>query len=82
MMSRLCAAISTVVSFMMIMAASAFAQGCPAKELYSGVIAGLNNKLKVTMRKSYGFRSFRITVIALCHVLGKLTEPRFTHSFY
>ena len=31
------------------------------KEFSSGVIEGLNNKAKVTMRKSYGFRTFRVT---------------------
>ena len=35
---------------------------CRAKKhLSSGVVEGLNNKAKVTMRKSYGFRTFRIT---------------------
>ena len=48
----------------------------------SGVVESLNNKVKVTMRKSYGFRTFRITEIALYHVLGKLPEPELTHRFY
>jgi len=52
------------------------------KQFSSGVIEGLNNKAKVTMRKSYGFRTFRITEIALYHALGKLPEPKLTHSFY
>ena len=30
------------------------------KLLSSGVVEGLNNKAKVTMRKSYGFRTFRL----------------------
>ena len=30
------------------------------KLLSSGVVEGLNNKAKVTMRKSYGFRTFRV----------------------
>jgi transposase len=42
------------------------------KEFSSGVIEGLNNKAKVTMRKSYGFRTFRVTELALYHSLGKL----------
>ncbi len=29
------------------------------KQFSSGVVEGLNNKAKVTMRKSYGFRTFR-----------------------
>lgn len=52
------------------------------KQFSSGVIEGLNNKAKVTMRKSYGFRTFRITEIALYHVLGQLPEPKLAHSFY
>ena len=43
---------------------------------------GPNNKIKVTMRKSYGFQIFRITELALHHVLFKLPEPQLTHSFY
>jgi transposase len=52
------------------------------KEFSSGVVEGLNNKAKVTMRKSYGFRTFRITELALYHALGKLPEPELTHKFY
>ena len=42
---------------------------------------GLNNKAKVTMRRSYGFRTFRILELALYHSLGKLPEPELTHDF-
>ena len=52
------------------------------KQFSSGVVEGLNNKAKVTMRKAYGFRTFHMTEIALYHVLGKLPEPEITHSFY
>jgi transposase len=52
------------------------------KEFSSGVIEGLNNKAKVTMRKAYGYRSFRIAELSLFHVLGKLPEPKLTHDFY
>lgn len=52
------------------------------KQFSSGVIEGLNNKAKVTMRKSYGFRTFKATELALYHVLGKLPEPPLAHSFY
>lgn len=51
------------------------------KRFSSGVIEGLNNKAKVTMRKAYGFRTFRATEIALYHALGKLPEPQLTHRF-
>jgi transposase len=52
------------------------------KQFSSGVVEGLNNKVKVTMRKSYGFRTFRITELALYHALGKLPEPELTHEFF
>jgi transposase len=35
------------------------------KQFSSGAVGGLNNKIKVTMRRSYGFRTFRITERAL-----------------
>ena len=52
------------------------------KEFSSGVVEGLNNKAKVTMRWSYGFRTFRILELALYHSLGKLPEPELTHEFF
>ena len=52
------------------------------KQISSGVVEGLNNKAKVTMRRSYGFRTFRILELALYHSLGKLPEPEFTHEFF
>jgi transposase len=52
------------------------------RRLSSGVVEGLNNKAKLTMRKSYGFRTFRITEIALYHALGKLPEPQVAHRFF
>jgi transposase len=52
------------------------------KQLSSGVVEGLNNKAKVTIRKSYGFRTFHVTETALYHALGKLPEPPTAHRFY
>ena len=52
------------------------------KLLSSGVVEGLNNKAKVTMRRSYGFRTFRTLELALYHSLGKLPEPESTHDFF
>ena len=52
------------------------------KLLSSGVVEGLNNKAKVAMRKSYGFRTFRCLELALYHSLGKLPEPESTHEFF
>ena len=40
------------------------------KQFSSGVIEGLNNKAKVSMRKAYGFRTFHATELALYRVLG------------
>ena len=48
----------------------------------AGVVEGLNNKAKVTMRKSYGFRSPETLEIALYHNLANLPEPKFTHTFW
>src|SRR5437879_5537741 len=52
------------------------------KLLSSGVVEGLNNKAKVTTRKSYGFRTYRVLELALYHSLGKLPEPGSTHDFF
>jgi len=41
----------------------------------------LNNTAKV-MRKSYGFRTYRVLEPALYHSLGKLPEPESTHDFF
>ena len=49
--------------------------------LSSGVVEGMNNKAKLTMRKSYGFREYKSIEIALYHSLGKLPEPPITHRF-
>ena len=52
------------------------------KQISSGRVEGLNNKAKLTMRKSYGFRTFRVLELALYHSLGKLPEPELTHEFF
>lgn len=52
------------------------------KQFSSGVVEGLNTKVKLTMRKSYGFRTFKAAELALYHTLGKLPEPQLTHRFY
>ena len=50
--------------------------------LSAGAVEGLNNKAKVTIRKSYGFRSYRITELALYHALADLPQPEFAHRFW
>jgi transposase len=47
----------------------------------SGAVEGLNNKLKVIVRRSYGFRSYDVTTTALYHTLGHLPEPPLIHRF-
>jgi len=50
--------------------------------LSSGVVEGFNNKVKLTTRKSYGFRTCEAVETALYHNLGALPEPEFTHRFW
>ena len=50
--------------------------------LSSGVVEGFNNKVKLTTRKSYGFRTYEAVETALYHNLGDLPEPDFTHRFW
>jgi len=47
----------------------------------AGIVEGFNNKAKLTMRKSYGFRSEEVLETVLYHNLGNLPEPEFTHEF-
>jgi transposase len=48
----------------------------------SGVVEGFNNKVKLTTRKSFGFRTYEAIETALYHTLGNLPEPNFTHKFW
>jgi transposase len=50
-------------------------------EVSSGAVEGLNNKVKLVTRKSYGFRSPDVAKLALLHNLGRLPEPKRTHRF-
>ena len=52
------------------------------RALSSGVVEGFNNKVKLTTRKSYGFRTCEAVKTALYHNLGALPEPEFTHRFW
>jgi transposase len=47
----------------------------------AGIVEGLNNKVKLAMRKAYGFRSEKAIEMALYHQLGALPEPESTHRF-
>jgi len=48
----------------------------------SGIVEGFNNKVKLTTRKSYGFRTYEAAETSLYHNLGALPEPEFTHRFW
>lgn len=50
-------------------------------EISNAAVEGLNNKLRVVTRRSYGFRTYDAMEIALYHTLGRLPEPESTHSF-
>jgi transposase len=52
------------------------------KEFSSGVVEGLNNKAKLTLKKAYGYKSFHTLEVALYHTLGNLPEPKVTHRFF
>lgn len=51
------------------------------REISSGVVEGLNNKAKVSMRNAYGYRSYENLEATLYHALGDLPEPKSTHRF-
>lgn len=50
-------------------------------EISSGAVEGLNNKIRVVTRRSYGFRTYHAMELALYHNLGRLPEPGLTHGF-
>jgi transposase len=50
-------------------------------EVSLGAVEGLNNKLKASIRTSYGFRTAKAITIMLYHKLGELPEPQLTHRF-
>lgn len=52
------------------------------KIISQGTVEGFNNKLKLTFRRSYGFRTFNATEIQLYHSLGGLPSQLFTHKFF
>ena len=50
-------------------------------EVSAGAVEGLNNKVKLVTRRSYGFRTLEVAKLALLHNLGRLPEPESTHRF-
>jgi transposase len=51
------------------------------KEFNSGIVEGLNYKIKLTIRKAYGYRELKVAEIAIYHALGQLPEPELAHRF-
>ena len=50
-------------------------------EISNGPVEGLNSKIRLVTRRSYGFRTYRGMELALYHNLGRLPEPPVTHRF-
>jgi transposase len=50
-------------------------------EISAAAVEGLNNKIRVVTRRSYGFRTYDAMETALYHTLGRLPEPESTHRF-
>jgi transposase len=51
------------------------------RTISAGIVEGMNNKVKVTTRKAYGYRSYKAIRVALFHNLGGLPEPEVIHRF-
>jgi len=52
------------------------------KQFNSGIVEGLNRKVNLVTRRSYGFKKYETLQIALYHNLGDLPEPEPTHRFF
>ena len=52
------------------------------KAFPSGIVEGLNGKAKLTTRKAYGYKTFKMLELDLYHNLGVLPEPEFAHKFF
>jgi transposase len=50
-------------------------------EISNAATEGLNNKIRVITRRSYGFRTYHAMETALYHNVGRLPEPQLTHEF-
>lgn len=51
-------------------------------QLHLGAVEGLNNKLKSSIRNSYGIKTFKILEVMLYHRLGDLPVSEVTHRFF
>ena len=52
------------------------------KQFSSGIVEGFNGKLKLTLKRAFGFSTYGAVEIALYHTLGDLPEPKWAHRFY
>jgi len=52
------------------------------KQYSSGTVEGLNRIVNLVTRKAFGFREHETLKIMLFHTMGKLPEPKSTHSFF
>lgn len=50
-------------------------------EISSGAVEGMNLKVKLTTRRSFGFRGKNTIKYALYHNLGRLPQPDYAHRF-
>ncbi len=50
-------------------------------QISAGIVEGFNTRAKLTIRKSFGFRSYKVLRIALLHQLGDLPTPESTHRY-
>jgi transposase len=51
------------------------------REISAGAVEGMNLNAKLAIRKARGFRTYQAMETALYHQLGRLPEPKFTHTF-
>lgn len=51
------------------------------EQISLGAVEGLNNRLKASIRNSYGFRTATAIKVMLYHKLGALPEPMLAHRF-
>ncbi len=51
------------------------------KQFSSGIVEGLNYKIKLTIRKAYGYRTLEVAETAIYHALAELPEPKLAHEF-
>ena len=51
------------------------------KAFNSGIVEAYNGRLKLTLRRAGGWRTFRAAEVALYHTLGDLPMPPATHQF-